>query len=95
MTGTAIQNVFLNNKVAKLCYIVRGTFQTIRGTDHGGYIVRKLNKPNIPEFNFISGDLYILPSSLKPYEPMDGSDTRYLNQSHAPIVNHLKKPVRH
>ena len=41
----------------------------------------------------MSDDLYILPLSLKPYEHVDGSDTRYLNQSHAPIVNPLKKPL--
>ena len=95
MARTTVQSDKANDKVTKLWYIVRSTLQTICGTDHGGYIVRKLNKPNIPEFNFISEDLYILPSSLKLYEPMDGSDTRYLNQSHAPIVNPLKKPVKH
>ena len=41
----------------------------------------------------MSEDLYILPPSLKPCEPVDGSDTRYLNQTHAPIVNPLHKPL--
>ena len=41
----------------------------------------------------MSEDLYILPPSLKPCEPVDGSDTRYLNQTHAPIVNLLQKPL--
>ena len=38
----------------------------------------------------MSEDLYILPPSLKPYEPVDGSNTRYLNQYHISIVNPLK-----
>ena len=38
-------------------------------------------------------DLYPLPPSLKPCEPVDTTDTRYLNQSHTPITNHLKKAL--
>ena len=41
----------------------------------------------------MSDNLYILPPSLKPCEPVDGSDTRYLNQTHVPIVNPLQKPL--
>ena len=76
-----------------MLYTVRDTFLIIFGTGRGGYIVRKLNKPDKSEFNFISEDLYVLPSSLKTYELMDGSDIRYLNHSHVPIVNPLKKPL--
>ena len=38
-------------------------------------------------------DLYPLPPSLKPCEPIDSSDTRYLNQSYSPIVNPLRKAL--
>ena len=38
-------------------------------------------------------DLYPLPPSLKPCEPVDSSDIRYLNHSHSPIVNPLSKPL--
>ena len=38
-------------------------------------------------------DLYPLPPSLKPCEPVDTTDTRYLNQSRIPIINHLKKAL--
>ena len=81
--GCTVQSDKANDKVAKHCYAVRGPFQIIRGTCHGGYIVRKLNKPDSSKFKFTSEDLYILPPSLKPYERMDGSDTRYLNQYHS------------
>ena len=49
-----------------------------------------MNKPDSTELRFISEDLYILPPSLKPCEPIDSSDTRYLNQSHTIVVNPLK-----
>ena len=76
-----------NNKVVTLCYTIRDIFQIIRGTCCGGYIIRKLNKLNSPEFKFRPEDLYILSFLLKLCEPVDSSDTRYLNQSHAPIGN--------
>ena len=105
ITGTLLQYILvillqsvLQSKVVKLevvnmLYTVRDTFLIIFGTGRGGYIVRKLNKSDKSEFNFISEDLYVLPSSLKTYELMDGSDIRYLNHSHVPIVNPLKKPL--
>ena len=37
--------------------------------------------------------MYPLTPSLKPYEPVDTTDTRYLNQSHAPLTNPLKKAL--
>ena len=93
MDRTAIQSDKIKDKVAKLSYTVQGSLQIVRGTGRGGYIVRKLHKPDSPELNFMSEDVYILPPSLKPCEPVDSSDTRYLNQSHAPIVNPLKEPL--
>ena len=38
-------------------------------------------------------DLYPLTPSLKPCKPVDSTDTRYLNQSHTPIANPLKKAL--
>ena len=93
MARTTIKSNKANNEVARVCYAVRGSFQIIRDTCHGGYIVRKLIKSDSPEFKFMSEDLYILPPLLRPCKNLDGSDTRYLNQSHTPIVNPLKKPL--
>ena len=93
MDRTAIQSDKIKDKVAKLSYAVQGSLQIVRDTGRRGYIVRKLHKPDSPELNFMSEDLYILPPSLKPCEPVDSSDTRYLNQSHVPIVNPLKEPL--
>ena len=38
-------------------------------------------------------DLYPLPPSLKPCEPVDSTDTRYFNQMHSPLINPLKKAL--
>ena len=62
-------------------------------TGHGSYLVRKLYKPDSPELKFMATDLYPLPPSLKPCEPVDSSDIRYLNHSHSPIANPLSKPL--
>ena len=94
MAQNVVQSDKIKDKVAKLSYTVRGPFQIVRGTGRGGYTVRKLHKADSPELNFMSEDIYILHPSLKPCEPVDRSDTRYLNQSHAPIINPLKKPLR-
>ena len=56
-------------------------------------LFENLNKLDSPKFKFMSEYLYILPPSLKPCEPVDGSDTRYLSQSYDSIVNSLKKPL--
>ena len=93
MVRTAIQSNTHNEKVAKLCYAVRGHYQIIRTTCHGSYFVRKLHRLDSPELKFIVYDLYPLPPSLKPCELVDTTDTRYLNQSHTPITNPLKKSL--
>ena len=93
MARTAIQSDKAKDKAAKLSYVVRGPFQSFRDIGCGNYIVRKMNKPDNPELNFMSDNFYILPTFLKPCEQIDISDTRYLNQSHAPIVNPLNKDL--
>ena len=93
MARTAIQSDLFKNKVAKLSYSVRGPYQILRNTGLGSYFVRKLNTPDSPELKFMDHDLYSLPPSLKPCEPIDSTDTRYLNQTHAPLVNPLKKAL--
>ena len=79
MARTSIQSDKVKNKVARLRYAVRGPFQIVWGIGCGRCIVKKLNKLYSPELKFMSEDLYILPPSLKPCEPVDISDTCYLN----------------
>ena len=57
MPRTVVQGDQSKDKVAKLCYQIRGSFHIIKCTGRGSYIVRKLNKPDSPELKFISEDL--------------------------------------
>ena len=91
MVLTAIQSVKDKDKVAKLSYVVRVPFQSVRGIGCGSYKARKTNTPDCPDLKFMSEDLYILSPSLRSCEPIVSCDSPYLNQSHAPIVNPLKK----
>ena len=93
MARTAIQSNKQKKKVAKLCYAVRGPYQIIRTTGHGSYFVQKLHRPDSPELKFMTYYLYPLPPSLKPCEPVDTTETRYLNKSHTHITNPLKKSL--
>ena len=54
MVQTTVQSDKIKDEVAKLSYAVRAPFHIIRSTDRGGYIVRKLNKSDSPELNFMS-----------------------------------------
>ena len=93
MTRTAIQSDKKKDKVGKSCYAVRGLYQIIRTTGHGSHSVRKLHRPDSSELKFMAYDLYPSPPSLKPCALVDTIDTRYLNQSHDPIVNPLNKSL--
>ena len=90
---TAIQSDLSKNKAAKLSYSVRGPCQFLHNTVLGTYFVRKLNKPDSPELKFMDHYLYPLSPSFKPRDPIDSTDTRYLNQHHTPLVNPLKKAL--
>ena len=59
MDRAAVQSDKSKDKVAKLNYVARGSFQIVQGTGRGGCIVRKLHKLDSPELKFISEDLYI------------------------------------
>ena len=74
-----------------MSYVVRGPYQIIRNTARDSYFVRKLHKPDGSELKFMIYDLYPLSPYIKPCEPIDTTDTRYINQSYAPLVNPLMK----
>ena len=93
MTRTTVHSDASSNKVAKLSYQVRGPFRIVQCTGQGSYLVRKLYKPNSPMLKFMNVGIYPLLLSLKPCEPIDSSDTRYLNRSYSPIVNPLRKAL--
>ena len=75
------------NRVGKLTYQVSGPFRVTRSTGHGSYYARKLKNKNSVEHTFMAEDLYPLPPSLLPCNPIDEADIRYLNNSH-PLITH-------
>ena len=95
MDHTTVQSDKYKDNVAQLCYSGRGLFQIILETGSGSHTLRQVNKPDSPEFKFMSEDLYILSPLLKPCELVDSSDTCYLNQSYAPVVNSLYKNFKY
>jgi len=93
MDRISIQSNKRREKVAKLVYTVRGLYQIIRTTCHDNYFMMKLHRHDYPELKFMACDLYPLTPSLKIYELVESIDTRYLNQSHAPLINPLKNTL--
>ena len=65
----AIQSDLSKNKITKLCYAIRDTYQIIRNISHGSYFVRKLNNTDSPE---------IATLSLQSCEHIDTTDIYYL-----------------
>jgi hypothetical protein len=78
------------NRVAKLSYRLRGPYSVIETLGHGAYIVQKVNQPHAPKLKYHTQDISLLPPAIRPVEPLDGPDLRYLNNSHAPIPHPLK-----
>ena len=79
MTKKAIRSDLSKNEITKLSYSDQGPYQIILNTGCGSYFVRKLNTSDSPELQFITYNLYSLFPSLKPYELIHTTDTRYLN----------------
>ena len=93
MVRTAIKSDKKKEKFVKVYYVVRGPYQILRNTGHGSYFVKKLHILDSPELKCMSYDLCRLPSSLKPCEPVDTTDTRYINKFHDPLTKPLTKAL--
>jgi hypothetical protein len=52
--------------------------------------LQKVNQPDAPKLKYHTQDISLLPPAIRPVEPLDGPDMRYLNHSHAPIPHPLK-----
>ena len=76
--------------VGKLSYQARGIFTIVKPTRHGSYMVRRFDKPTSPKLKYMAEELYALPSTILPYELVDGSDTKYFNHAYPSIPNPLK-----
>ena len=88
-----VQSIAAKGQVAKLSYQARGPFKIITDLGQQSYEVQRHDKPDGAVRKYKSADLYLLPPSLYPPEPVDTMDQRYLNYENAPIVSPLRKPL--
>ena len=80
--------------VAKLSYRAKGPFQVTKILGYNSYEVKRYNEPNSASRKYKGTELYLLPPTIYPHEPLDMMDERYLNYSHAPIVSPLKNALK-
>jgi hypothetical protein len=80
-------------EVKKLSYQARGPFQITACLGHNSYKVRRYNEPNSATRKYKATELYLLPPTIFPAEPLDTMDQRFYNYEHAPIVSPLKKAL--
>jgi hypothetical protein len=90
MVRVQVQSNAEINRVAKLSYRLRGPYRIIECTGHGAYFLQKLDQPNSPKLKYKSEDISLLPPAIRPVEPIDGPNLRYLNHNHASIHHPLK-----
>jgi len=80
--------------VAKLAYRKRGPYEIIEATGFGAYLVRRHGHPNAPLLKYPTQALSPLPPAILPCTPIDTPDFRYLNHSHAPLIDPLRNPFQ-
>jgi hypothetical protein len=78
--------------VAKLSYRKRGPYEIVGSSGFGSYDVRRYGQPDSTVLKYPTQSLSALPPALLPCTPIDTTDFRYLNHSHAPLPHPLKKP---
>ena len=91
MVRVAVQSQSGRNKVAKLTYWLRGPYEIVDVLDNGAYNLQKFGKPESTKLKYHAEDISMLPPAIRPVEPLDGPDLRYLNNAHAPIPHPLKQ----
>ena len=89
-----VQSNAASGTVDKLSYKARGPFKIIKELKFDSFEVQDYHKPTAATRKYKSTELYLLPPSLYPCEPLDTMDHRYLHYEHAPIVSPLSKPLQ-
>ena len=90
MVRVSVQSKAAEDRVAKLSYRLRGPYEITSVSGHGAYNVRKLGMPDGAELTYHAENISLLPPVLRPVEPLDGPDLRYMNAHHPPIPHPLK-----
>ena len=80
--------------VAKLAYRKRGPYEIVASTGFGAYMIRRHGQPDAPLLKYPTQALSPLPPALLPCTPIDTPDFRYLNHSHAPLIDPLRNPFQ-
>lgn len=78
--------------VAKLLYRKRRPYKIVSSSRFGSYDVRRYGQPGSPVLSYPTQSLSALPPVLLPCTPIDTTNFRYLNHSHAPLPHPLQKP---
>ena len=65
--------------VKKLSYQARGPFQIKEILDRNSYLVVVYNSDSIATRKYKGSEMYLLPPTLYPHEPLDTMDEWYLN----------------
>ena len=77
--------------VQNLSYQARGHFQIKEILEANSYHVARYSEESSATIKYKGFELYLLPPSIFPHNPVDTMYQRYLIFSHAPIVSLLKK----
>ncbi|MGH7955061.1 MAG: hypothetical protein ACREOZ_03790 [Gloeomargaritales cyanobacterium] len=86
-----VQSRAADGRSSKLLYKARGPFEIVEVVGHGSYRLKSFGRPDAATRVHHSEDLFLLPPSLRPCDPLDTPDLRFLNHSHAPSLHPLKK----
>ena len=73
----------------KLLYKASGPFVVVTDLGFGAYHVQRAGNPHAALRKQHARDMFLLPPSLKPCEPLDAADLRYLNFERAPLSHPL------
>ena len=82
------------NIIKKLSFQARGPFQIVKILEGNSYLVKRYNSDQSTTRKYKGSELYLLPPSIFPHDPVDTMDQRYLNFSNSLVVSPFKKPLQ-
>jgi hypothetical protein len=88
-----VQSDNQGNRVQKLAYCTRGPFVIISNNGNGSYSMRPYDKSDGAVRTYPTEAISLLPACIRPCEPLDTPDLRFLNYHHAPLLHPLKSAL--
>ena len=89
-----VNSVASKDVVDKLSYRAKGPFISTSDLGNNSFAVQSYNTPNSATYKYKNTELYLLPPALFLSQLLDIIDQRYLNSTHAPIVNPIKISIK-